>query len=172
MQIIARRILFLIAVFAAVPALAGKVGFLDTDRAIKTVKEGQRQMALLNDWSNQKADEVEAMRDRVTELAGQLNNQRSVATEDAIRRLEQDLLTAQRELEDATRALQRELEAKQREMLAQVATRVRDLTGEYAEANGFDAILMFESTPLVYVDDGAIITDAVIQLYNQRYPVD
>jgi len=171
MQIIARRIFFLIAVFAAVPALAGKVGFLDTDRAIKTVKEGQRQMMLLNDWSNQKADEVESIRDRVTELTRQLNNQRSVATEDAIKKLEQDLLAAQRELEDATRALQRDFEAKRREMLAQVATRIRDLTGEYAKANGFHAILMFESTQLVYVDDAVIITDAVIQLYDQRYPV-
>ena len=171
MQIIARRMFFLIAVFAAVPALAGKVGFLDTDRAIKTVKEGQRQMMLLNDWSNQKADEVESIRDRVTELTRQLNSQRSVATEDAIKKLEQDLLSAQRELEDAARALQRDFEAKRREMLAQVVTRIRDLTGEYAKANGFDAILMFESTQLVYVDDAAIITDAVIQLYNQRYPV-
>jgi hypothetical protein len=55
--------------------------------------------------------------------------------------------------------------------LAQVATRIRDLAGEYAAANGFDAIFMFESTPLVYVAESAVITDAVIRLYDQRYPV-
>jgi hypothetical protein len=55
--------------------------------------------------------------------------------------------------------------------LAQVATRVRNLAGEYARANDFDAILMFETVPLVYVNDSVIITDPVIQLYNQRYPV-
>ena len=58
------------------------------------------------------------------------------------------------------------------ELLDQVATRVRDIASEYAEANGFDAIFPFESQPLVYVSESLIITEAVIQLYDERYPVD
>jgi Skp family chaperone for outer membrane proteins len=104
MQIIARRIFFLIVVFAAIPAMAGKVGFLDTERAIKTVKEGQRQMQVLDVWANQRADEVEKMRDQVTEITERLNAQRTIATEDVLRELENELLQAQRELEDAARA--------------------------------------------------------------------
>ncbi|MBD3857234.1 MAG: hypothetical protein IFK92_12070, partial [Acidobacteria bacterium] len=50
MQIFARGILALIAVFVAIPAVAGNVGFLDSERAIKTVKEGQRQLQILNEW--------------------------------------------------------------------------------------------------------------------------
>jgi hypothetical protein len=49
---------------------------------------------------------------------------------------------------------------------------VRDITDEYARANGFDAIFMLESQPLLYVAESAVITDAVIRLYDQRYPVD
>jgi len=52
-----------------------------------------------------------------------------------------------------------------------VATRVRDLAGEYAAANGFDAIFMFETAPLVYVAASSIITDALIRLYDEHYPV-
>jgi len=52
-----------------------------------------------------------------------------------------------------------------------VATRVRDLAGEYAAAKGFDPILMFETTLLVYVADSSIITDAAIRLCDQRNPV-
>lgn len=64
-----------------------------------------------------------------------------------------------------------DFEAKQSELLAGVATRVRNLASEYAVANGFDAILMFETTPLVDVTDSAVITDTLIQIYNERYPV-
>jgi len=171
MQIVARRVFFLIAVFVTVPALAGKIGFLDTERAIRTTKEGQRQMQVLDAWANERADEIERLRERPAEIARQIDAQRSIASDEVIQGLEEELLQARRDLEDATRKLQRDLEAKQKEMFAEVATRVRDLAGEYAKANGFDAILMFETTPLVYVDDAVIITDAVVRLYDQRYPV-
>jgi Skp family chaperone for outer membrane proteins len=171
MQIFVRGILTLVAALAAIPAMAGNIGFLDTERAIKTVKEGQRQLQILDEWSTQKSDQVEQLRSRVTELTQQLNAQRTVASADAIRQLEDQLLVAQRSFEDAGRSLQRDFEAKQRELLALVATRVRDLVGEYALSNGFDAVFMLESQPLVYIANSAVITDAVIQLYDERYPI-
>ena len=171
MQVIMRWMLTLVAAFAAIPVMAGNVGFLDTERAIKTVKEGQRQLQILDEWATQKSNDVEQMQSRVNELTQQLNAQRTVASADAIRKLEDDLLVAQRNVEDAGRTLQRDFEAKQRELLALVATRVRDLAGEYASANGFDAIFMLESQPLVYIANSAVITDPVIQLYDERYPI-
>lgn len=172
MQIIVRWILVLSVVFAAIPAAAGNIAFLNTERAIKTVKEGQRQYQALDAWSNERADEVEAMQNRVTELTQQLNSQRTVASIDAVGQLEKDLLQAQRDLEDAGRKLQRDFEAKQMELLSRVATRVRDMASDYAEANGFDAIFMLESQPLVYIADSAVITDAVIRLYDEQFPIE
>jgi len=172
MQAFVRWIFILVAVFAAIPAVAGKVGFLDTEKAIRTVKEGQRQYQALDAWGNARSDEVEAIQKRVAELTRDYNVQRAVASPDAISELEKGIVKAQRELEDAARVLQRDFEVAQREFLAQVATRVREVASEYAEANGFDAVFMFESQPLVYVADSALITNAVIQLYNQKYPVE
>lgn len=172
MQVNVRWILTLVAAFVAIPAAAGNVGFLDTERAIKTVKEGQRQLQILDEWATQKSNDFERMQSRVAELTQRLNAQRTVASPEAIRRLEDELLLAQRSVEDAGRALQRDFEAKQRELLAVVATRVRDLAGEYASTNGFDAVFMLESQPLVYIANSAVITDAVIQLYDERFPID
>jgi Skp family chaperone for outer membrane proteins len=171
MQVFARLVFTLVVAFMAIPAWSGSLGFLDSERAVKTVKEGQRQFQTLDAWANQRSDEVEAVRNRVTELTQQLDSQRTVASVDAVRQLERDLLQAQRDLEDAARTLQRDYEEKRHELLAQVATRVRDMASEYAEANGFDAIFMLESQPLVYVAESVIITDEVIRLYDQRYPI-
>jgi Skp family chaperone for outer membrane proteins len=129
-------------------------------------------MQVLDVWANQRADEVEKMRDQVTETTERLNAQRTIATEDVLRELENELLQAQRELEDAARALRSDFDAKQMELLSEVATRVREIADEYARANGFDAIFMLESQPLLYVAESAIITDAVVRLYDQRYPAD
>ena len=51
MQIIVRRFFFLIVLLAAFPAMAGRIGFLNTEQAIRTVKEGQRQMQALDAWA-------------------------------------------------------------------------------------------------------------------------
>jgi Skp family chaperone for outer membrane proteins len=117
MQIIVRWISIIFAVLTAIPAVAGSIGFLDTERALKTVKEGQRQYQILDAWANQRADEVEAKQNRVTELTQQLNAQRTAASADVIRKLEEDLLQAQRDLEDAGRALQTDFQSKQSELL-------------------------------------------------------
>ena len=172
MRVFKRSIIVFVVVVAAIPAMAGNIGFLDTDGVIKTVKEGRRQLEALNAWANQKSDEVEAVRDRVARLNQQLNSQRAVASADAIRQLEKDLLQAQRNLEDAARVLKAEFDGKQDELLTPVAVRVRDVATEYAEANGFDAIFPLDEQPLVYVAKSAVITDAVIRLYDERYPVD
>jgi Skp family chaperone for outer membrane proteins len=172
MRISVRWIFTIVAMLAAIPAVAGNVGFLDSERAIKTVKEGQKQLQVLDSWATQKSAEYETMQSRVAELDQRLNAQRTVASDEVVRGLEADLLKAQRELEDAGRTLQRDFEAKQRELLAAVATRVRDIAGEYAAANGFDAIFMLESQPLVYIANSAIITDAVVKLYDERFPID
>jgi Skp family chaperone for outer membrane proteins len=172
MRAYVRWIITIGAVLAAVPATAGGIGFLDTQRAVRSVKEGQRQMQALDAWANRRADEIEAMRNRAEELTQQLAAQRTIATDEAIRELEEELIEAERELEDAGRALQRDFEAKQRELLSQVASRVRDIAGEFAVANELDAVVAFETLPLVYVAESALITEDVIRLYDERYPLD
>ncbi len=159
-------------VCAAVPGFAGNIGFLDAERAIGTVKEGKQQLQALEAWAGPERQRLEGMRTRVGELTQQLANQRTVASADVIRETENELLKAQRGFEDAGRKFNRDLENKQNEFLAQVATRVGSIASEYAAANGFDAVFVLKAQPLVYVADGADITDTVIKLYDEKYPVD
>ena len=46
------------------------------------------------------------------------------------------------------------------------------MASEYAESNGIDAIFILEAQPLVYIAESVIVTDAVIQIYNEQFPVD
>ena len=172
MQAFVRWIIVLVAVFAATPAVAGKIGFLNTEQAIKYVQEGKRQFEALNAWADQKSDEVEALQKRVNELTDQYNTQRSIASADALGRIERDLLKAQRDLEDLGRSVQRDYEEKQRELLADVAYRVRTVASDFAKANDFDVVFTLDSQPLVYINDAVIITDGVIRLYDERFPID
>ena len=172
MRLFTRTVFVFLAICGATPAFAGNVGFLDAERAVATVKEGQRQLQALEAWANPRRQELEAMRERASELNQQLISQRTIASAEAISELENELLQVQRTFEDAGRAFNRELESKQNEFLAQVASQVGSIASEYAAANGFDAVFVLNAQPLVFVAEGADITDIVIQTYDEKYPVD
>jgi Skp family chaperone for outer membrane proteins len=161
-----------VVMLVAVPAAAGNIGFLDAERAVATVKEGQKQMQAYEAWVKPRRDQVEQLRARTAELDQQLNAQRNVASAEAVQELEQQFLKARREFEDAGRAFNREVEAKQDEFLGKVATQVGAVASEFAAANGFDAVFVLNAQPLVYLAESSDITDRVIKIYDERYPVD
>ena len=55
--------------------------------------------------------------------------------------------------------------------MREVAQRVGEMASEYGRANGFDAIFLYNAQPLAFIADGANVTDIVISMYNERYPV-
>ena len=166
-----RWFVFVCVALTAMPAAAGKVGFLDAERAVGTVQEGKRQLQALQDWARPRQERIEELRAKAVELNNQLNNQRSVASASVLAELEEQLLRAQRDFEDAGRTFNRNLEAKQNEFLEDVATKIGQIASEYAAANDFDAIFMLQAQPLAYVRDSANITDIVIRLYDEKFPV-
>jgi outer membrane protein len=172
MQAHARWFLVLFLVAAAVPAAAGKIGFLDAERAVATVEEGKVQVQAFQDWAAPRRQEIEQLRSRVAELSSQLEAQRSVASADAVSKLETDLIQARRAFEDAGRSFNREFEQKQDEFLGEVARKVGEVASEYGRENGYDAIFLYNAQPLAFIAEGANVTDIVIERYNQRFPVE
>ena len=171
MRALVRYFLVLTIVLTAIPATAGKVGFLEAERAVASVQEGKAKIAELDAWATPRREQLAAKRQRVVELQEQLTRQRGVASADILNQLQQDLLQAQREFEDDGRSFQHELEAKQTEFLSEVAMKVGTVASDYGRANDFDAIFILKAQPLVFVADSADVTDIVIRLYDQRFPV-
>jgi outer membrane protein len=151
-------------------AAAGKIGFVDAERAVVTVDEGRIKVKELEDWATPQRERVERLAQRANELGEQLDAQRHVATPENLSQLEQEVTEARRAFEEARRGFERELEQKQNEFLAEVAVKVGRVASDYAEANDFDAVFVLKAQPLVYVAESADLTDTVIRLYNERFP--
>ena len=160
----------LLLTLGAAVAGGGTIAFVEAERAVATVKEGQAMLRQMEEWAKPREREIESMRQRLAELQGQIVSQRSVASSDALERLRQEELDHRRRLEDATRELRREFEAKQDELLRPVAEKLNQVVSEYAEANGLEAVLIFKPRTIIYLSDEADITDEVIALYDERYP--
>jgi len=171
MRALVRYFLVLTVVLTAIPATAGKVGFLEVERAVASVQEGKTKIVELEAWATPRREQLTAQRQKVIDLQEQLTRQRGVASADILKQLQQDLLQAQRDFEDGGRSFNRDLETKQTEFLSEVAMKVGAVASEYGRANDFDAVFTLKAQPLVFVADAADITDIVIRLYNQRFPV-
>lgn len=151
-------------------AEAGKIGFVDAERAVMQVQEGKVKVKELDAWAKSGRQAVETSAARVAELRQQIAKQRSIASPETLERLGREELDARRSFEDAKRNFERDLSTKQDEFFADIAVKVGRVASDYGKANGYDAILVLTAQPIIYLSEDADLTDTVIRLYNERFP--
>jgi Skp family chaperone for outer membrane proteins len=169
-----RRLTFpiiLILVLAAVPATAGKIGFVDAERAVAEVDEGKARLAELQAWQAPHQARLDQLRDQVLALRDQLAAQQGKASAEAVAEIEKNQIKAVREFEDVRRVYERDLEAKKNEVLADIAKKIGNIGSEYAKANEYDVVFILGAQPVIYLAESADLTDEVIEIYNKRFPV-
>lgn len=162
--------LLVMSLLVAAPASAGKVGFVDAERAVAEVDEGRAKISELDEWAKPRRDRLDRLAARISELRQEIAQKQSIASEEAVQALQQDELQARRDFEDSRRDFEHELDQKQNEFLADVAVKVGTVASEYGRTNDYDAIFVLKAQPLIYVRESADLTDTVIRLYNERFP--
>ena len=163
--------IILVILLAAFPAFAGKIGFVDAERAVAEVEEGKVKLAEIQTWQAPYHARLDRLRDEVLQFRDQITAQEGKVSEEAIAEMERNQIDAMRRFEDARRDYERELENKKSEVLAAITTRIGGIASEYGKANDFDAVFVLGAQPVIYVSDSANLTDKVIEIYNQRFPV-
>ena len=163
--------IILVVLLAAIPATAGKIGFVDAERAISEVEEAKQIFDELRSWQDPQQARLDSLRQRVMVLREQLAREQDSGSTEALRAIERNELDARRAFEDARRDYERELEEKKNVFLSEIASKIGALGAEYGEANDFDAIFLLTAQPMVYVAESSNITDLVVEMYNERFPV-
>jgi len=167
-----RWIIPTLLLLVASPALAGKIGFVDAERAVMSVEEGKAQLRELEAWAEPERARVEQLAAALAELRQQILSQSAVSSEEVQRQLQDDEIEARRAYEDARRDFERQAEAKQNEFLGSVAVKVGAVASDYAKANDYEAIFVANAQPMIYIAESVDLTDTVIRLYNERFPTE
>jgi len=94
-----------------------------------------------------------------------------VASDEAIAELNRQLVAKQREFEDRQRNAKRDFEAKQQAVLKDIGGKLQEVVTTYSEANHYTAVFIFNPDQLAYLAPSADITNTVIKLYNEHYPL-
>jgi Skp family chaperone for outer membrane proteins len=76
----------------------------------------------------------------------------------------------QREFEDRQRVAKRDFEERQTTVLKDLGEKLNAVVTQYADQNHYTAVFILKPNDIVYLANTADITDAIIRLYNERYP--
>jgi outer membrane protein len=146
------------------------VAFVDVQRALLTVEEGKAKRKELQDWAAPRQQELQRLDQEIQSLHQELLSKQGSATPEGLSDLNRKLTAKKREFEDKQRQYSRELEEKQNQVLKALGEKLEKLVAEYATSKKLAAVFILQPDLVAFVANSADITDAVIKLYNERYP--
>ena len=150
---------------------ASKIAFVYVQKALASTEDGKARTKELEAWARPKQDELAKLDKDINDLKGELITKQGVASEDAIGELNRRVVAKQREFEDKQRAAKRDFDAKQKALFTEIGGRLQEVITKYADQNRFTAVFILNPDQLAYLANSADITDTVIKLYNERYPL-
>ncbi len=148
-----------------------KIGFVYVQRALASTEEGKVRLKELDDWARPRQEQLAKLQKEMSDLKGEILSKQGAASDDAVAELNRQLVARQREFEDKQRDGKRDFDAKQQALLRELGGKLQQIITEYADKNRFTAVFIFKPDDLAYLANSAEITDTIIKLYNEKYPL-
>jgi outer membrane protein len=155
---------------AAAPA---KVGVINVQVAITSTAEGKQAAAELQSKFAPRQTDLDNMRKELDDIQSRLRTGATTLSDDEKARLARqgDVLTRsyQRKQQEA----QDDFNDDQQDIVNRIGRKMMEVLDKYSKENGFVMILdtSAQQTPVVYAANGIDVTQDIIRLYDQGYPV-
>jgi outer membrane protein len=154
-------------------AAPSKVAVLNVRNAIVATAEGKQATAQLQSQYAPKQNDLQNMQKQIEDIQRRLNEGVRTLSDDEKLRLQRqgDLLT--RHLQRSSDDLNEELNAAQGEIIDSIGRKMLDVLDRYARENGFSVVLdtSAQGAAVVYGSSQADITQELVRLYDQAYPL-
>jgi outer membrane protein len=158
---------------SAAPSGQIKIGILNVRQAIVTTGEGKQASAQLQTQFAAQQTDLQNMQKQINDLQNRIGNSHGTLSDDEQSRLQRqgELLTRQfqRKQDDLNEAVN----AAQSDVIDNIGRKMLDVLDRYARENGFTAVFdtSAQGSPVVYASSQIDITQDIIRLYDQAYPV-
>jgi outer membrane protein len=158
---------------AAGSAAAGKVGVISIRQAIVTTAEGKLASAELQSQFASRQNEIENLNKQISDLQQRLQaGQNKLSQEEEARLRQQGQRLAQR-LERMNTEYQEDVNAAQADVIDRIGRKMVDVLDRYSRENGYVVVLdsSAQNTPILYASTQIDVTQDIVRLYDQAYPV-
>ncbi|HUO35449.1 MAG TPA: OmpH family outer membrane protein [Candidatus Acidoferrum sp.] len=150
-----------------------KVGVLNVQVAITSTAEGKQAASELQSQFAPRQTELDNLRKQIEDLQTRLRTGQATLSDDEKARLahEGDQLTRtyQRKQQDS----QDDFNEAQQEVVNRIGRKMIDVLNKYARDNGYAVIFdsSAQNSPVVYASNQVDLTQEIIRLYDQSYPL-
>lgn len=151
----------------------GKVGVIDVRQAIVATAEGKQAAAELQSQFAPRQNEIEGLNKSVADLRQRLEaGQGKISQEEQVR-LQREGEVKARQLQRKQDEYQEDVNAAQAEVFDRVGRKLVDVLDRYARENGYSVVLdrSAQNTPVLYASTSIDVTQDIVRLYDQAYPV-
>jgi outer membrane protein len=148
-----------------------KFAFVLVQRALASTEEGKARLKDLDTWAQPRQEELGKLDKEINDLKGEMITKQGVANEEAIGDLNRRLVVKQREFEDRQRIAKRDFESRRQGLLKELGGKLQEVINKYAADNQLAVVFIINPDQLAYLAPSVDITETVIKLYNERYPL-
>ena len=164
------------AAAAAAPAsspLTGKIAVINVRQAIITTSEGKQASAELQSQFAARQTELENLNKQITDLRQRLSAGQATLSQDEQARLTRQGELLARQLQRKQDEYQEDVNASQGDVIDKIGRKMIDVLDRYARENGYVVILdsSAQNTPILYASNQIDVTQDIIRLYDQAYPL-
>ncbi len=161
----------LLAVALALPAQAlakGKIGVVDTERAVNNTKAGKRAQAELKRKLEKYQQEIKGLQVKFQKLQSELENSSMLLKPEAKLSKQRELERLGRQIRDRQRDAQQDWAEAQRQAYAPILAKMKKIIEDIGKKGGYSLIM--ETRFAIYYPKSADITPQVIAAYDKVNP--
>ena len=157
---------------AGAPA-SGKIGVLNVRAAILGTAEGKLASAELQSQFAPRQTELENMNKQINDMRQRLAACEGKCSQEEIARLTTQGQRFAQQLERKQNEMQEDANAAQADVFDRLGRKMNDVLDRYARENGYVVLLDYsaQNTPIVNFSNQADVTQDIVRLYDQAYPV-
>jgi outer membrane protein len=150
-----------------------KVGVIDVQVAITSTAEGKQAATELQSKFAPRQTELTNLQKQLEDIQTRLRTGATTLSDDEKARLSRDGENFQRSYQRKSQDAQDDFQQAQRDIVDTIGRKMIDVLGKYSRDNGYSVILdrSGQSTPVIFAANTSDVTQDIIRLYDQTYPV-
>ena len=158
---------------ASSAAPGGKVGIVNVRAAIASTAEGKQATTELQSQFAPRQTDLQNMNKQIEDLRQRLDTGRTTLSQDEQGRLQREGEKLTTQLNRKQQDYQDDVNSALGEVQDKIGRKLVDVLDRYARENGFSVVLdsSAQGSPIIYASNQIDVTQEIIKLYDQQYPV-
>jgi outer membrane protein len=158
---------------ASAASAPSKIAVINIRNAIVATAEGKQAQAQLQSQFAPKQNELQTLQKQIEELQRRMSEGARTLSDDEKAKLQREGELFSRRLQRGNDDLNEELNAAQGEIVDGIGRKMLEVLDRYARENGYTAVLdtSAQGSPVVYGSSQSDITQEIVRLFDQAYPI-